>query len=52
MNMDGPRQLTEEEKRRRRRRSLALGWTLALLAVLFFITTLVHMGGNVLNRPL
>ena len=38
--------------KRQRVRSLALAWGLAALALLFFIVTLVHLGGNVMNRPL
>ncbi len=38
--------------KRQRVRSLALAWGLAALAVLFFVVTLVRLGGNVLNRPL
>ena len=33
-------------------RSLAIAWILAALAVLFFIVTIVRLGGNVANRPL
>jgi hypothetical protein len=44
--------LTEEQKRRQRARSLAIGWGLAALAVLFFLVTLVRLGANVANRPL
>lgn len=47
---DQARQLTPEELRRRRRRSVALGLFLAFLAILFFVTTLVRLGGNVANR--
>jgi hypothetical protein len=42
----------EEAKRRQRMRSIAIGLTLAALVVLFYIATLVRLGGNVLNRPL
>jgi len=38
--------------KRQRARSVALAWGLAALALLFFIVTLVHLGGNVMNRPL
>ncbi len=38
--------------KRQRVRSLALAWGLAALALLFFVVTLVHLGGNVMNRPL
>ncbi len=44
--------LTEEQKRRQRGRSLAIGWGLAALALLFFLVTLVRLGANVGNRPL
>jgi hypothetical protein len=33
-------------------RSVAIAWILAALAVLFFIVTIVRLGGNVANRPL
>jgi len=46
------RKLTEEEKRRRRARSVAIGWALAALVALFFVVTIVKMGGNVANRPI
>ena len=42
----------EEWVRRRRTRSIAIGLALAALVVLFYVATLVRMGGNVLNRPL
>ncbi|MDJ0512225.1 MAG: hypothetical protein QNJ62_02130 [Methyloceanibacter sp.] len=41
-----------ERKRRQRRRSLAIAWTLAILVVLFFIVTLVRLGGNVAVRQI
>ncbi len=44
--------LTEEEKRRQRVRSIAIGIGLAALAVLFFLVTLIRMGGDVANRQL
>jgi len=44
--------LTEAEMRRQRARSLAIGWGLAALALLFFLVTLVRLGANVGNRPL
>jgi len=45
--------MSEEERRQRqRRRSIAIGLALAGLAVLFYVVTIVRMGGNVLNRPL
>jgi len=33
-------------------RSIAIGLALAALVVLFYITTIVRLGGNVMNRPL
>jgi len=44
--------LTEEELKRRRSRSVALGWVLGALVVLFFVVTIAKLGGNVVNRPL
>jgi phage terminase Nu1 subunit (DNA packaging protein) len=45
-------QLTEEQKKKQRMRSIAIAWTLAGMAILFFIFTLVRLGANVANRPL
>jgi hypothetical protein len=44
--------LTEEELKRRRSRSVALGWVLGALVILFFVVTIAKLGGNVVNRPL
>ena len=44
------RELTDAEKRARRRRSVALALVLGGLVVLFFVTTLVRLGGNVAER--
>ncbi|MCB1442997.1 MAG: hypothetical protein KDJ72_08225 [Methyloceanibacter sp.] len=41
-----------ERKRRQRRRSIAIAWTLAALVVLFFIVTIVRLGGNVAMRQI
>jgi hypothetical protein len=41
-----------ERKRRQRLRSLAIGWILAALVILFFIVTIVRLGGHVADRPL
>jgi hypothetical protein len=41
-----------ERQRRQRMRSVAIAWILAALVVLFFIVTIVRLGGNVANRPL
>jgi hypothetical protein len=42
----------EEWQRRRRMRSIAIALALAALVVLFYVATLVRLGGNVLNRPM
>ena len=42
----------EEWERRRRMRSIAIALALVALVVLFYVATLVRLGGNVLNRPL
>ena len=42
----------KELQRRQRMRSIAIAWILAGLVVLFFIVTIVRLGGNVANRPL
>lgn len=44
--------LTEQQQRRRRMRSIAIAWILAALVALFFIVTIVRLGGNIANRPL
>jgi len=43
--------LTDEQQRRRRARSIAIALALGVLAVLFYVVTLVK-GPAVLNRPL
>ena len=42
----------DEWERRRRMRSIAIALALAALVVVFYVATLVRLGGNVLNRPL
>ena len=42
----------KERQRRQRMRSMAIAWILAALAILFFIVTIVRLGGNVADRPL
>ena len=49
---EGPIILTEQEKRRQRTRSIAIALALAALVVIFYIVTIVRLGGNVLNRPI
>jgi hypothetical protein len=41
------RPLSPEQVAQRRRRSVAIGLALGLLVVLFFITTIVRLSGNV-----
>lgn len=40
----------EEEARRRRRRSIAIALILAGLVALFYVITIVRLGGNVAER--
>lgn len=49
---NAPVVLTAEEKRRQRVRSIAIAFALAGLVVLFYLVTIVRLGGNVFNRPL
>lgn len=41
-----------ERKRRQGNRSWMIAVVLVVLVVLFYIATIVHMGGNVGNRPI
>lgn len=41
-----------ERLRRQKNRSIAIALGLVLLVVLFYVATLVHMGENVMKRPL
>jgi hypothetical protein len=40
----------QERQRRQRKRSLAIAWILAALVVLFFVVTIVRLGGHVADR--
>jgi hypothetical protein len=42
----------KERKRRQGMRSVAIAWILGALVVLFFIVTIVRLGGQVAVRPL
>ncbi len=42
----------KEWQRRRRVRSIAIALALAALVVIFYVATIVRLGGNVMNRPL
>ncbi len=41
-----------EAQRRKRMRSIAIALALGAMVLLFYIATLVRLGGNVLNRPM
>ena len=49
-NDQTPVQLTEEQKRSRRSRNIALGLIVAGLVVMFYVITVVKLGGAVLQR--
>ncbi len=50
--MEKPLPFSPEDLARRKRRSIALGLILAAVAVLFFISTLVRLGGNIVERAM
>jgi hypothetical protein len=41
-----------EWERRRKMRSIGIALALAALVAIFYIATIVRLGGNVMNRPL
>lgn len=41
-----------EWERRRKMRSVGIALALAALVAIFYIATIVRLGGNVMNRPL
>lgn len=41
-----------EWQRRRRMRNIAIAVALGVLVVMFYVATIVRLGGNVMNRPL
>jgi len=41
-----------QRKKRQRMRSIAIALALGALVALFYIATIVRMGGNVFNRPM
>ncbi len=41
-----------EWQRRRKMRSIGIAVALGALVVIFYIATIVHLGSNVMNRPL
>jgi hypothetical protein len=50
--MEKPVAFSPEDLARRRRRSIALGLILAAVAVLFFVSTLVRLGGSIVERAM
>jgi hypothetical protein len=42
----------QEARRRRKMRSIAIALVLGGLVVMFYVATIVRLGGNVFNRPL
>ncbi len=50
--MDKPVPFSPEDLARRKRRSIAMGIILAVVAVLFFVSTLVRLGGNITDRAM
>jgi hypothetical protein len=51
MSDEPPLRWSEEQLKRRRQRNLALAWVLGGIVLLFFIVTIVKLGGNVAERP-
>ncbi|HMN85714.1 MAG TPA: hypothetical protein PKA74_06975 [Bauldia sp.] len=49
---DAPLVPTKEQLARRRSRSVALAVALGALVVLFYLVTIVKIGGNIASRPL
>jgi hypothetical protein len=48
---DGIR-LTPEQQKARRQRSIAIGWSIGLLVIIFWAVTLVRLGSSVFQRPM
>lgn len=40
------------EQKRQRMRSLAIALGLGFLVIMFYAATIVHLGANVMNRPI
>jgi hypothetical protein len=47
---DGPQQTPEQAARARRMRNIALALGLGFLVVLFFVMTMVRLGGHVIDQ--
>jgi hypothetical protein len=50
--MEKPVPFSPEDLARRKRRSIALGLILAAVAVMFFVSTLVRLGGSIAERAM
>lgn len=50
MSRPVPQAFSPEDMKRRKRRSIAMAIVLVVLAVLFFVSTLVRLGANILDR--
>jgi hypothetical protein len=50
--MSGKNEDEKEQRRRQRMRSIAIGLALAALVALFYVATIIRLGGNVMNRPI
>ena len=50
--MSGMSEDEKEQRRRQRMRSIAIGLALAALVALFYVATIIRLGGNVMNRPI
>ena len=50
--MEKPVPFSPEDLARRKRRSIALALILAAVAILFFVSTLVRLGGNIAERAM
>ena len=50
--MSGMSEDDKEKQKRQRMRSLAIALALGALVVLFYVATIVRLGGNVMNRPI
>ena len=48
---DGIR-LTPAQMKARRQRNMAIGWSVGLLAILFWAVTIVRLGSTVMQRPM
>ena len=50
--MSGMNEDEKQQRRRQRMRSIAIGLALAALVALFYVATIIRLGGNVMNRPI